>query len=354
MSPPEHDYPIEALLRKEVGYVGEVYSPAAIESLLGDYQSRHKTDLRRFEELSRAYDRLAREMTDEIGAQGSLVDDMASFWRPGRLRSLLQRLPLLRGLVPARDLQSLLGEKVELAQRRVVEVGNYVDALQSDVKALQDDIARLNLRMVQAARNQERAAAHILELEATRKTLEAELAGQEARSARARELSAQLGEVKRSIWEHGAKLRLYSNAEDRIAAIVGMNNSFLEIMTSLHGNMAALFEAGNEVLNELHGNFAGLASLSKAGELSIEMHRSMDSLKKSVNRLAVLASETSLYLTQNVGRLTDSMKIYDKETELLVQCNLEAEREIREERVNDTIALARLERGRLGSESSSD
>jgi len=351
MPPQENYHPADILLKREVAYEGEVYSPIRIESILSDYQLRHETDLRKFEDLSRAYDRLAREMSGELGDQKRLSELVGGLFVPARsaasLHALLRRLPLMGGLLPAPDLQALLGEKVELAQRRVQEVGNYLDALQNDIKNLQDDIRRLNEKTVQAARNMEKASAHILELEDMRRKIELALAAlPDQRSSQAREAAARISEVKRAIWEHGARLRLYANAEDRITAIVGMNNNFLEIMTSLHGNMTALYEAGNEVLNELHGNLSGLASLSKAGTLSVEMHRSMDSLKESVNKLVRLASETSLYLTQNVGQLTSSMKIYDKETELLVQCNLEAEREIREERVDDTIALARLERDR--------
>ncbi len=51
------------------------------------------------------------------------------------------------------------------------------------------------------------------------------LAGQieatgDAKSVEARELQAQHDQIKQLIWQHGAKLRLYSNAEDRIASIV--------------------------------------------------------------------------------------------------------------------------------------
>jgi len=186
----------------------------------------------------------------------------------------------------------------------------------------------------------------VLELEAYREQMEEQLKGMgDQKGVEARNLSAKISEVKGLIWEHGGKLRLYSNAEDRLAAIVNMNNNFLEIMTNLHANMTSLYEAGNEVLNELHGNLAGLASISKAGELSVEMHKSMDSLKKSVNRLAVMASETSLYLTQNVDRLTAEMKVYDKATEEMVASNIAAEREIQEQRINETIALAKKEYG---------
>jgi hypothetical protein len=77
--------------------------------------------------------------------------------------------------------------------------------------------------------------------------------------------------------------------------------------------------------------------------MTLEMHRAMESLKSSVNKVAVLASETSLYLTQNVDRLTSEMKIYDRETQKLVESNLKAEREIKEERINETVELARNE-----------
>ena len=71
----------------------------------------------------------------------------------------------------------------------------------------------------------------------------------------------------------------------------------------------------------------------------------MESLKDSVNKVAVLASETSLYLSQNVERLTTEMKIYDEETQRLVESNLAAEREIKEQRIDETIQLARTEYG---------
>jgi hypothetical protein len=39
------------------------------------------------------------------------------------------------------------------------------------------------------------------------------------------------------------------------------------------------------------------------------------------------------------------MKIYDTETQKLVESNLQAEREIKEQRINETIELARTEYG---------
>jgi hypothetical protein len=342
----------EDILKKEVKYDGEGYTRQGLEGMLTDYQGRHQVNLKKFGELSKAYDRLSTEMTADIAENKSALEYLGNIVTLDEVgtnvKGLLAKIPVIREIAPSRDLKELLNEKIEIAQKRVQEVGNYIDTLQNDIKNLQEDIVRLNKKMVVAAQNEERAAKYVLELESYREQLEAQLkAIEDQKSLEAREMSAKISDVKRAIWEHGAKLRLYANAGERLSAIINMNNNFLEIMTNLHGNMQTLYDAGNEVLNELHGNLAGLSSISAAGELSVEMHKSMQSLKQSVNRLAVLASETSLYLTQNIDRLTSEMKIYDKQTEDLVAQNLAAEREIKEERINETIELAKKEYGQF-------
>ena len=350
MSPDEKTRMPDELLKRQVVYDGEGYTRDSIERMLSDYQQKNSVDLKKFDELSKSYERLSKDMTKDIGEQKTTYDYLTNIFTFNQfttnLKGLLQRIPLIRGLIPARGLKELLNEKIEIAQRRVQEVGNYLDTLQADIKNLQDDIVRLDKKMISSAQNREKAARYVLELEEMRKQLEAQLAAfPDPKSVEARTTQAKLDETRRIIYEHGAKLRLYSNAAERISSIIKMSNNFLEIMTNLNSNMAGLYESGSEVLNELHGNLAGLASLSKAGELSVEMHRSMESLKRSVNRLATLASETSLYLTQNVDRLTAEMRMYDTETEKLVESNLAAEKEIREKRIDETIALARKDYG---------
>ena len=77
------------------------------------------------------------------------------------------------------------------------------------------------------------------------------------------------------------------------------------------------------------------------------MQKAMKSLKESVNKVAVLASNTSLYLTQNVEKLTAQMRVYDDETQQLVNSNLAMEREIQEKRIDETLKLAEREYGAL-------
>ena len=340
----------DSLMATEVVYDGAGYSREGLTSMLSEYQGKHKTNLKTLAELSQAHDDLAAEMTQDLVEQKSAWDhlkNIVSLNNVGRnMRGLLEKMPLIGDRMPERPINELLEEKIEVGQRRVQQIGNYLDTMHAEVGHLQEDITRLNKKMVVAAVNEEKAAKHVLDLQNVLEAIEAELGAlEDDKSADARALQAKRDEVKQQIWKEGAKLRLYSNAEDRLASIIKMNNNFYEILTNLHGNMQNLYDTGNEVLNELQGNLAGLSTAAKAADLTMEMQEAMDSLKQSVNKVAVLASETSLYLTQNVERLTSEMKIYDEETERLVESNLEAEREIKEQRIDDTIELARAEYG---------
>lgn len=341
---------VDSVMSREVVYDGEGYSREGLQTMLTDYQSRHNSNLSNLAELSKAHDDLAAEMTKDLVEQKTAwehLKNIMTFQKVGsNMRGLLEKIPLLREAVPDRSINELLEEKIEVAQRRVQQIANYLDTMHEQIADLAIDITRLNKKMVVAAVNEEKAAKFVLDLEVALKEINGRLeALEDQKSVEARELQSRRDEVKRMIWEQGAKLRLYSNAEDRISSIINMNNNFMEILTNLHANMQTLYDTGNEVLNELQGNLAGLASAAKAADLTMEMQEAMDSLKTSVNKVAVLASETSLYLTQNVERLTSEMKIYETETEALVSSNLQAEREIKEKRIDDTIALAREEYG---------
>lgn len=323
---------VESVLARQVVYDGEDYSRQKIDTVVGEATERQQAQLETLEELRGAHDTLSTEMSTDAHAERSA-------WE-----RVLEKIPLLKSLVPERPLHAVLLEKVEIAQRRTQEVGNYLDRIQVEITALQADIVRLNAKMMQAARNEEAAARHVLELERALEAVQAELeATADKQTAAYRELQARQDSLKHKMWEHGTKLRLFATAENRLAGIIKMNNSFLQILRNLHGNMQSLYEAGNEALGELEGNLAALASAAKASELSLDMQRAMEQLRACVNKVAVLASETSLYLTQNVDKMTREMRIYDEATQALVEKNLRAEKETQEQRIQETIAMAELE-----------
>ncbi|MGE0492164.1 MAG: hypothetical protein AB7S38_23335 [Vulcanimicrobiota bacterium] len=339
------------ILQKSIVYDGEDYTRDSLQTMVNEYQNEHGERIGELEELKKTHDIIAREMTEELAEQKSVWDcmkDAASGNVMGAARGLLERIPVIRDKMPDRPISELLQEKIHVTETRIREVGGFLDRMESEIENVRQDVVRLNKKMIVAAQNEEKAAEYILQLKDIESQLKAEIEGLgDEVTAAHREKQAEIDEVKRLIWQHGGKLRLYSNAEDRISSIVIMNNNFMELLTNLHTNMQTLYDAGQEVLDELRGNLASLTTATEASELTMDMKQSMDSLKESVNRVATLASNTSLYLTQNVDRMTSQMRIYDEETQKLVESNLQAEREIQDARIDDTLKLAQKEFGLL-------
>lgn len=344
---------LNVLLNKEITYDGEEYTRENVDQMVTEYKTRQETDLKDLEKLRTTHDDIAREMNKDLAESTTAWEHVKSMVKSDSRQSfasnfqgLLEKIPIIKNLMPDRSITELLQEKIAVAERRTKEMGNFLDRVESRIEALRNDITRLNKKMVVAAHNEEKAAKYILDLKDYKTRMEEELAGiSDQKSTEYREKSAMMDEVNKKIWGHGGKLRIYSHAEDRIAGIIRMNNNFLEILTNLHTNMTILFEAGNEVLDDLRGNLSGLATVSQASDITLKMQESMQSLKDSVNKVASLASNTSLYLTQNVERMTNEMKIYDDSTVELIEANLNEEREVKEKWVDDTIEMARKEYG---------
>ena len=336
-----------AVLQKKISYSGEEYTRDTLETSLKPELERHGQRMQELETLKKTHEAIAKEMTESLVEQRSIWDCMKDMVTGDRtkaahsFRQMLERIPLLKKHLPERPLSELLQEKIQVTETRLREVGSFLDRMESEVENVRQDIQRLHKKMHGSALNKEKAATYILQLKDIEKGLTEELKsmGTEITAAH-REKQGEIDEVKRLIWEHGAKLRMYANADQRINSIIGMNNQFMELLTNLHSNMQTMFDSGQEVLDELRGNLSSLSTATEASELTMDMQKSMQSLKESVNKVAVLASNTSLYLTQNVERLTAEMKVYDEETERLVSANLAAEREVQERRIDETLKLA--------------
>lgn len=338
------------VLDQEIVYEGEEYNRDTLQKMVSDYQTKAQTEIKDLEKLRSAHEEIASEMNKDLVQQKSAWEYVRQMMTldthqiASNFRGLLEKIPVINDYVADRPVVDLLQEKIEVAEMRTRQVAQFLDQIEVRIEQLTSDIQRLNKKMIIAAQNEEKAASHILSLKDYQSGLEAKLASLDEKDvAERRVVQAEIDETKRMIWKHGAKLRLYSSAEERINGIVSVNNNFLEILTNLHSNMQNLYEAGQEILDDLRGNLAGLATAAQASELTLDMQKSLESLKISVNKVATLASQTSLYLTQNVERLTSQMKIYDDATRQLIESNLAAEREIQEKRTDETLELARKE-----------
>lgn len=341
------------ILQRQVVYDADDYSSRdSLQTALKPELDKQQERITELESLKSRQDVIAKEMSEDLIQQKPIWECLKEAASGDRqkfglaVRGLLERIPVLRSKLPDRPLSELLQEKIHLTETRVREVGSFLDRMESEVENVRQDIQRLNKKMLLANQNKEKAAQYILQLKDIEKQLDTEVQAMGAEVTLAkREKQTELDEVRRLIGEHGGKLRLYANADERINSIVKMNNNFLELLNNLHNNMQNMYDSGQEVLDELRGNLASLSTATEASELTMDMQKAMQSLKSSVNKVATLASQTSLYLTQNVEKLTSEMRIYDESTQQLVEANLAAERAVQEKRLDETLKLAREQMG---------
>ena len=127
---------LSSLLQQDVVYDGEGYTRDALQSMVTSYQTRHKTNLKTLNDLSGAHDELAAEMTKDLVESKTAwehVKKIVTFKKAGsNFRGLLEKIPLIRDTVPDRPINDLLEEKIEVAQRRVQQIGNYLDRWQQE------------------------------------------------------------------------------------------------------------------------------------------------------------------------------------------------------------------------------
>lgn len=348
-----------AILQRQVVYDADDYSSRdSLQTALKPELDRHQERIGELETLKKTQDTIAKEMSEDLIQQKPIWEclkeaasgDRAKFGMA--MRGLLERIPVLRKTVAERPLSELLQEKIQITETRVREVGSFLDRMESEVENVRQDISRLNKKMLLASQNKEKAAQYILQLKEIESQLSAEVDAMVENNLAKREKQTELDEVRRLVSEHGGKLRLYANADERIHSIVKMNNNFLELLNNLHNNMQNMYDSGQEVLDELRGNLASLSTATEASEITMDMQKAMSSLKTSVNKVASLASQTSLYLTQNVEKMTSEMRIYDDTTQQLVEQNLATERAIQDKRLEETLTMARqqLQSGNPGNQ----
>ena len=124
MNPDERAVPRADLLKKEIVYDGEGHSRQSIEHMLVYYQRKHTLDLEKFGDLSRSYERLSREMTQDVSEYKSAVEylgNIVTFDEVGtNIKGLLHKIPIIRRIGNLRELDKI-GDKTHC---RTWTIGN--------------------------------------------------------------------------------------------------------------------------------------------------------------------------------------------------------------------------------------
>ncbi len=346
----------QEILKRQVEFDGSKWSREATGQFQEQYRSRNQNNLDQLKKLQEEHDRLAKDMNKEIADQRSLLDEiktMASGKKGGvgrGFRGVMGRIPLVGRPFRRKPLADLLEAKVEIADGHVRHIAEYLKRVEQTIAGLHDDQKSLQQKKVEAARGKKEFVRLVLELKQLRDELEQQVREfADKDSEEYRQLEAHLLETDRLTWEHGQKMQMYDHATHHLDSIMKMNQHFTEISKNLHGNMTLIHETAELVLDELRQHASRLATLAEAGQLSLQVTASMESLKESMNKVAAITSETSLFLTKNVEQIVSNMTVYDTHVEELVEKNLAAEKEIRAQQLKRILEKALEEQNESGN-----
>ncbi len=327
----------------EPEYADTVYQADDVEALRQEQRARQQETLEGFRTLERDYKALSSDLATQMGDEeewARRLERLANGPTLGdRVSDAFARLAGKR----RRPLSEQLELQLEAVQTKVHSVARLRESIDGHVAALEEDIRRLNRDVISAAKNEELAAIHVLELNGALDELEAKLLAwdvDQRESPEFREAEAEADELRAQIRLHGSRARAFGHAEDRLAQVVQMNRHFLEMLRHTAENMEQLTGAANQVVDEISGNIQALTQLTLANEMAVDLMQASRALKDGINKVATVASETSLELTRDVDRFVTDMRVYDESTLETVEKNLSEERRLRQEQVDAAIAHA--------------
>lgn len=261
------------------------------------------------------------EKLRQISGQLSKERERGEFSRS--LRNFLAKLPWVGGQVLThRSIEEILREQYELSARRAKEAAEFVDRLEAAKVGLWDEIDRLNQKIVESAKNEELAVAHIRQLEALKSRLEVERAAVELSSADGRQAQALLDRTHRALSEHATKLKLYATAENRLAKLQENTRQLAETIGHLQSDIVVYVTAATEKLDLISGQIQAIGVAADASVVMFELQHSLKAMTESVNHATRFVSETQVYFRENVDAMLEEMELYDDETQQILAGNL--------------------------------
>ncbi|AWV88131.1 hypothetical protein [Bradymonas sediminis] len=315
------------ILAREVPYLGQDISRAAIESMIVSERTRQRRDLAALEKLREHNAEIQQTLVGEveklrqISGQLSKERERGEFSRS--LRNFLAKLPWVGGQVLThRSIEEILREQYELSARRAKEAAEFVDRLEAAKVGLWDEIDRLNQKIVESAKNEELAVAHIRQLEALKSRLEVERAAVELSSADGRQAQALLDRTHRALSEHATKLKLYATAENRLAKLQENTRQLAETIGHLQSDIVVYVTAATEKLDLISGQIQAIGVAADASVVMFELQHSLKAMTESVNHATRFVSETQVYFRENVDAMLEEMELYDDETQQILAGNL--------------------------------
>lgn len=322
---------VQDILGREIAYVGENISLRALEDTIGNERLRQNDQLKELSSLRERNTSLQLALRDEMARLREISDRIAKNREEGGIKSWFSWLPWVSSNKPTTtSVEDLLRRQYELSAVRLKEAAEFADRLEGAKSDLFDEIDRLNLRIVNSAKNEELATDYVYELRKLKAWLESEHAAAELSSAHERELQRDLDLCRRRLAEHTTRLKLYSSAEERLAKLRQNTRALSDTIANLQADITRYVTAASEKMDLVAGQIQAIGAAADASVVMMELKESLDAMTDSVNHTTRFVAETQQYFRNNVDRMIDDLELYDRETERVLAEN-QARNEILDE-----------------------
>jgi len=333
------------ILTKTVAYTGDGISVRTLEDSIGQVRKGQDVKVGELKALREKNISLQKSLADEIKKLRKFSDYIGRGEVKGsfvsRLKEILSYIPGLRNLaITQRSIEELLRQQYEISMRRVKEASEFADRLLAAKQDLYDEIDRLNGKILDSAKNEDTAAAYVLELKQLKEDLDKQIAAAEEGSTPQRELQAQQDQVRRLLSEHSTKLQLYHTSEERLARLKENTRRLSDTIGNLCDDITQYVTAAGEKLDLASGQIQAIGTAADASVVMLELKKSLDVMTDSMNQTTQFVSETQAFFRSNLDNLMDELELYDDETQKVLDKNLALSKKIEEERIAEAVKVA--------------
>ncbi len=333
------------VLNRKVAYSGEGIS---VKSLETEIQQERVVQDSKVDELKGLRERnveIQGAMADELKKLRKFSDYLNGTTTKGGFlagfKEVLSYIPGLRGLaLSQRSIEELLKAQYHLSARRVKEAAEYVDTLKQSEQDLYKEIDRINVKIVEMAKNEREALGAVLELKALQEQLKADEAAVEAGSVEARDIQANADKAYARLSEHSTHVLLYGSAEERYARLKENTRKLAETIRNLANDIQQYTTAASIKLDMASAQIQAIGRAADASAVMLEMKRSLDVMTESMNVTTQFVSDTQIFFRSNLDTLVKDLDTFDETTTALLDENLKKSKEVEDARIAAAVAKA--------------
>ena len=333
------------VLNRQVAYSGEGIS---VKSLETEIQKERTIQDNKVEELKGLRERnveIQGAMAEELKKLRKFSDYLngtatkAGFW--AGFKELISYIPGLGSLaLSQRSIEELLKQQYQISARRVKEAAEYVDTLKQSEQDLYKEIDRINVKIVEMAKNEREALNYVLELKTLMEQLKGEEQAVEAGSVEQRDIQASVDKVHAKLAEHSTNVQLYGSAEERYARLKENTRKLAETIRNLAQDIQQYTTAASIKLDMASAQIQAIGRAADASAVMLEMKRSLDVMTESMNVTTQFVSDTQIFFRSNLDTLINDLDTFDETTTSVLEENLRKSKEVEEARIKAAVEKA--------------